>query len=346
MAERNPPSWLQAGSHPAEHDRLLMQSVAAGLVEGVVGFTDLVVSEKSGTPDMSVDVAAGAAFVRGDESVFQGTYHVQNDAATNVTVAASDPTNPRWDLVVAQVEDSDYSGATDAWSLAVVTGTAAASPSDPTVPDNALVLARVVVPASASSITDSDITDLRPFSAALGGLIRCNSARRPGVLYGPTGTVSPTEGMKIFELDTNKELLYDGANWIQLTPESDYVAANESLGATGTFSNLTTAGPAVTIETATEALVIVGAGYLDCSVAFPGTQPAMGFAISGATTRAASSADAFKGYSEAGFNVESGEVTVHVTGLTPGSNIFTAKYLSGGAAQSFGERRITAVGLP
>ena len=163
MTVQNPPIFIQAGSHPAEDVRRFHRSVATllGGTEGVVEAGDLEVTEKSGTPDMSVDVAGGAAWIRGDEATYQGTYFVENRGTTNLTISAADPTNPRIDLVVAKVEDSAYSGATDAWSLAVVTGTPAGSPSAPSAPDNSITLAQVAVAASASSITDANITDTR-----------------------------------------------------------------------------------------------------------------------------------------------------------------------------------------
>jgi hypothetical protein len=134
---------------------------AVGVGHGLVREGHLAVSEKSGTPNMSVDVAAGIAMVTGDSSLAQGVYVATNDAVANLVVATADATNDRWDLVVMQVRDNaeDSGGSTDA-RLFVVTGTAASSPADPTIPDGCLVLARVVVEALASSITDSDITNL------------------------------------------------------------------------------------------------------------------------------------------------------------------------------------------
>lgn len=168
MAELNPPQWLQAGSHPANTDRLLTKAIVAK--EGVVLPGDLSVSERAAGANMSVDVAAGSAFIHGTESGTQGTYHVYNDAVANLTIAAADATNPRIDLVVAQVRDSFYSGGDDDWQLAVLTGTPAASPAEPAVPDNAIVLARVDVDALAAAITDADITDRRSESTLPMGL--------------------------------------------------------------------------------------------------------------------------------------------------------------------------------
>src|SRR5258708_7021173 len=135
MTVRTPASWEQNGAHPAENDRLTL----AGLVNpGIVGAADLLVSAPGG---MSVSVAAGKAFIAGTEVATQGTYGFTNDAAVALAVAASDPVNPRHDLVVAQVRDDAYSGAFHDALLAVVAGVAAGVPVDPAVPNNALVLA-------------------------------------------------------------------------------------------------------------------------------------------------------------------------------------------------------------
>ena len=111
---------------------------------------------------MSVDIAKGRAFVQGDQSEWQGHYGIRNDATVNKAIAASDPTNPRKDRVIAQVYDSvDIGGAEDKYVLEVLTGTPAPTPSPPALPDDALDLAIVDVAASATTITNANITDQR-----------------------------------------------------------------------------------------------------------------------------------------------------------------------------------------
>ena len=186
MTVRTPPTFLQAGSHTAENTRLALQGFwgsATGSFAGGVSAVDAahgVVRAEStqlqvtqnGTPNMSVNVAAGACFIRGTESATQGCYHFAVDATVNLSIDASDPTNARRDLIVAQVRDSGYSGSDNDARLFVVKGTAAGSPADPTVPANCLVLARVQVNAGATTITTANITDLRtyarPWNAAWG----------------------------------------------------------------------------------------------------------------------------------------------------------------------------------
>ncbi len=191
MTLRATPTFLQGGSHPAENVRLMTQSLLAGetgafaggvgafdVGHGVARAGDLVVAEND-TPNMSVNIAAGGAFVRNTDSADGGVYHVYNDAVVNVAVAAADATNSRNDLVVVRVRDSEYSGSDDDAVFEVVEGTPDAAPVDPAVPENCLVLARVVVTSAVSSITDGAITNValvaRPWNAAWGQVFNTTS---------------------------------------------------------------------------------------------------------------------------------------------------------------------------
>lgn len=207
MAVTNPPIYLQAGSHPAEDVRRYTD--ASLDLAGIANPGALAVTQ-NGTPNMSVNVAAGRAFVLGNESAFQGVYHVDSRAIENRAIAAADATNPRKDLVVARVKDAAYSGVVNAWDIEVVTGTPAPSPSEPAVPANSLVLAMVSVAALATSIVNANITDRRTTQAgqnratALGGIVTCTSTSRP----------SHKEGRAIYETDTDILLISDGASWL------------------------------------------------------------------------------------------------------------------------------------
>lgn len=164
-----PPWVVQASSHPADVFRRQTRLLALGQ-QGIRLSGDLQVTQ-NGTPNMSVNVAAGEALVNGTQNtVSQGAYECLNDATVNLAIAASDPTNPRIDIVVAQVRDAAYSGANNDWVLAVVTGTPAPSPSPPATPANAIVLAQVAVAANATSITSGNITDKRPYLSQVSNL--------------------------------------------------------------------------------------------------------------------------------------------------------------------------------
>jgi hypothetical protein len=178
MTVRSVPIFLQAGSHPAEETRLMLGamlssatgSFAGGVASadpahGVINTGDLEITE-NGTPNMSVNVAAGGAFIRGTLNANQGAYHVWNDGTVNLPISAADVTNGRRDLVIAQVRDAAYSGADNDARITVVTGTPAAVPADPSLASfpNALVLARITVAAGDTAINTADITDLRPLA--------------------------------------------------------------------------------------------------------------------------------------------------------------------------------------
>lgn len=152
-----------AGANADEVRRFI--ATAIGDSDGVYAAGDLAVTEKSGTPDMSVDVAAGRIFVKGTEATYQGTYFAENDAAFNVAITAADATNPRKDLVVVRIQDAVYSGSTNDITIEVVTGTPAASPAEPAVPANSFELAMIDVPANDTSIENAQITDRRTLLA-------------------------------------------------------------------------------------------------------------------------------------------------------------------------------------
>lgn len=164
MAELQPAHYSQNACHTAQGDRQVLASFVCE--EGVAGVAggSLLVSPGTG---MNVEVAAGGAFVAGDNTSTQGVYHVYNDGATPLPIAASDPTDPRLDLVVARVYDSTYSGSADEWKLEVLTGQPSPSPSPAEVPLNAVPLAVVEVPAGAATV--GSIADERR-SYALCGL--------------------------------------------------------------------------------------------------------------------------------------------------------------------------------
>jgi hypothetical protein len=132
---------------------------------GTVRENDLKVGARAAGANMSVDVAAGKAIVEGTSVANQGTYIVQSTAVENVPLATANATNPRIDLIVAQVYDKQADGGTRyAWQPIAVTGTPATSPVAPAVPANALLLAEVRVNAGVASVSASNITDRRILS--------------------------------------------------------------------------------------------------------------------------------------------------------------------------------------
>ena len=167
MAVQNPPYSMQTGAHGAELFRRAVGSVL-NTAGGVVALGDLAVTGGYGV--MAIAVAAGSVWIPGTTTTAQGTYYCFNDASVSLAIAAASATNPRIDTIVAQVEDAAYAGATNAWKLAVVTGTATVGATlanltgAGAVPASSLVLAYVLVAANATTITAGAVQDNRIFA--------------------------------------------------------------------------------------------------------------------------------------------------------------------------------------
>jgi hypothetical protein len=154
----SPPSWLQAGSYPAESDRLTQQALYS--TTGIIGSASMAVTENS-PAGMSVRVASGWAAVVGTTQANMGVYTFYNDATVTLTVTTADPTNPRIDRIVATVRDAFYSGAFNDVIYQVLPGTPAGSPTAPAVPANSISLATIAVGAGVTQINTGNITDTR-----------------------------------------------------------------------------------------------------------------------------------------------------------------------------------------
>jgi hypothetical protein len=185
---------------------------AADNGHGVINQADLAVTQND-TPNMTVNVAAGGAFIRGTQSANQGVYHLFNDASVSVVIATADATNARHDLIIAQVRDAAYSGATNDARIIVVPGTPAAVPVDPSLASfpNALVLARVTVTAGKTSILTADITNTRTVANQVGKIPTYNTSA-----LATTAIPSPVDGQAYYlNLNTDQEGVYffNGSNF-------------------------------------------------------------------------------------------------------------------------------------
>lgn len=106
------------------------------------------------------------------------------------------------------------------------------------------------------------------------------------------------------------------------------------------WTDLATVGPAVTVTTMTKALVFLQAA-LRSSIG--GDYAEMGFAVSGASTIAATVNSAIYQNSTTDMSVGG---CFFVSGLTAGSNTFTAKYqIAVGGTATFANRNISVIPL-
>lgn len=176
---------------------------------GVGGVSDLDVTQHGAGANPSVDVAAGLVFVAGTEGTRPGMYAVHSDGVANVSVPVGDPTNPRIDLIVARIKDNEYADGADIGTIERVAGTPAGSPVEPTVPANSFVLARIDVPAGASSVTNTMITERRVLCGAASasrGLIKHVQLIQTGPGIG--GTTATVNGSTLSSIVTEAGRTY------------------------------------------------------------------------------------------------------------------------------------------
>lgn len=188
--------------------------------------------------------------------------------------------------------------------------------------------------------TDLTVVAGNTIQAAWGNLVRDSVVNAFASRAARNSAISsPVEGMVAYITGDNILTVYDGTNWVQITPESASVETSESTSSTS-FTDLSTAGPAVTIETGTKALVTFSSQVNQAA-----SQSAyLAIAVSGATTVAATE------YTRTGFGASTQLYTyaarsVKITGLTAGENTFTMKYRVDGGTLSFANRDIAVVGL-
>lgn len=111
-----------------------------------------------------------------------------------------------------------------------------------------------------------------------------------------------------------------------------------------TYTNLATVGPAVTATTGSRALVFITA---DIDNNTGGNKSLMSFAVTGASTVAADDNNSIMIKAETASSTFIARMSGFrmLTGLTPGSSTFTAKYRVNGGTGTFNERYIFVMPL-
>lgn len=312
------------------------------------GPTDPALVLASGTPDGFVHVNPFQLFMQSGRGTEPGMYVQTLDAIKDINILSTpaDPTNPRDDLVIAQQSDKFYADAANTFLVKQVVGTPAGVPADPTVtgsPDF-LRLARVRVNANATTITQANITNLRQttgfgtgimlpaglFTVALGGVLPVGSLTQRDAIVGKY------DGLAVWRQDLKRIEIWTGAAWrVFSRPTEDLISASETTTSTA-YTDLATVGPTVTLETGDAATVDVYGGLTNSTVA---AISFMGFAVSGATTRAAADPEALQLGVASGSRL-SGSASFLITGLTAGTNTFRAKYRVDSGTGTFYTRKI------
>ena len=159
--------------------------------------------------------------------------------------------------------------------------------------------------------------------------------------FGGTGEKVLAEGQFAYLEDVNAFQVYDGASWVAAVAvsalDSNYVQTFQNTAST-TYVGLATAS-SVTLTTGTKAIVIVDSQSSNATV---GANVYMSFAISGATTTAASD-DYSSAYRVQTSSYALRQTAVYPVVLTAGSNTFTTQFRTDAGTAQFGRRTITVL---
>ena len=171
MSNESPPAFEQGASgYGAEQTRraiyfmLQRGSTIGSVAGGIVAATDCVTTGAGSS--MAVSVAAGEVIPSGSSSATQSGYYCRVSSADSLSISASDPSNPRIDTVIAQVQDAAYTGASNAFAPAIISGTATSGATlanldgAGAVPASSLVLAYVLVPAGSTVVTTAHVLNV------------------------------------------------------------------------------------------------------------------------------------------------------------------------------------------
>ncbi len=162
MDAGNPFRQYDVGARVYDAGSATAVSVPGGVFPGVGG---MAVSASSG---LNVTVNAGYCCVP-SPTTGQGGYIFGCLQSQALSLEAADPVNPRTDLVIARVYDMGNSSSY--CDIEVVTGTAAAPPTTPSLPSAAIALASVSVPAASAALQSGAVTDLRSYVVSPGGIL-------------------------------------------------------------------------------------------------------------------------------------------------------------------------------
>lgn len=310
-----------------------------------------------------------------------GTYDVALTVAETHSLTPADATNPRKDIVVGRVYDhSESASSLRLYRSEYIVGTAGPSPSEPSVPQGAIRLATIDVPASGGG--SPVVTANYQLTAAAGGILPVRSVTERDAIASPyTGQViyrmdkgwlefydstgawrthraivaagvlgditHPTAGQAVFFTSTKVFQYYTGSAWVPLTIAHQQQASG-FVGSISSASYVSASGdPAITFTAPASGQVWVGIGAAIASAADSTGRAAFDMWTgstpgSGTLVHAASDSDSIAWQGATAW--EAGRPPSLVTGLTAGSTYsvrMVYKRDSGTVTVGFARRRIT-----
>jgi hypothetical protein len=212
--------------HPGSVDRL-------GAREGVRPHSSDPVTVAGANPG-TYTVAEGLAVVYPRETSTSAPYVVEYAAQNSVSLNAPDGTNPRLDGIDLQVQDDDEDGSGQRRARIVyVPGTPASSPSAPTITDNSLRLATILVPANGSPAPSVSSMAQYALGAAVVP-IRTTAERPTSGLY---------NGLMCWRQDIKALEVWDGSAWVVIATAGGFqLLTTVRFTSSGSFTKATYTG--------------------------------------------------------------------------------------------------------
>lgn len=192
--------------HKMAHLGLIAKSAANTIRAGV--FWDGNATIVSGKANMSYDVRAFAAVL--SRGATAGAVLLTNDGTYNVATTAAPGSNSRYDVVYLWQREYSLDGTDSNPVIGVVQGTAAASPTVPSLAayPGAIELARILVPSGVTATNSgTTITQTAPFTTADGGILPFRSTTEMN-LFTPFGATQ-----KAVDISTGFEYRWVSSAW-------------------------------------------------------------------------------------------------------------------------------------
>lgn len=169
-------SILQAGTNSHTESAENVGAIATDFISnGVVGtitstsgvapLTGAYAANAQGTPDMTVAITAGVAWVTGTPTGGNSqTFRVKMTSSENVTIAANSTGGTRYDYIYIKLDPAKLANpnlAADDVATLLVSRSTSTTTDDGTPPTYGYCIAKVTVSNGASSIVNANITDMR-----------------------------------------------------------------------------------------------------------------------------------------------------------------------------------------
>lgn len=242
--------------------------------------------KQTGTASKSITIEPFQAAVQGSRATAAGPYLATLDAQATLdllTATPADATNARRDLIIARQSDTQWSDASTVMAVQQVVGTPAGSPVDPTpTAGDYIILARVAVAANATTIVAANITDLRPYAVATGGIL-------PVATQAERDALGKYTGMVVWRIDLNQLEGWNGSAWVVPGPQaaaayaSDFTSTIRTINTTTTYTDYT-GQPSVTVTVPASGRLWVQWGFRGYNNASTTSTARMAPTMSGANT--------------------------------------------------------------